>query len=123
MTLPEKYITGDYDEFWVHGMYSQGTTLDQDVAKLLFGEEYIKYDYSLLIKKIAPLLNKIFSMYKHVIFGKEQYIRNSIGVDYHIANSKTLKGLKEADIISLEPPLIVNEINDSGLEFLCFEKE
>ena len=113
----------DYDTTLVHGIFHQGYILSQADSIRIFGEEYIKYDYSLLIKKIAPLLNKIFTMYKHVIFGKEQYIRNSIGVDYHIANSKTLKGLKEADIISLEPPLIVNEINDSGLEFLCFEKE
>ena len=114
----------DYDNNLVHGMYGQGETLSEAESIRIFGEDFLKYDYSLLIKKIAPLLNKIFTMYKHVIFGKEQYIRNSIGVDYHIANSKTAKALKEADLLSPDPDiLIVNEINDSGLEFLCFEKE
>ena len=51
----------DYDETLVHGMYGQGQTLSQEESIRLFGEEYIKFDYSLLIKKIAPLLNKIFN--------------------------------------------------------------
>ena len=115
----------DYDEDLVHGMYGQGITLSQEDSIRIFGQEYTKYDYSLLIKKISPLLNKIFPMniYRHKLLGKEQYVQGQDGRDYHIANVATLGALKAMGVLPFAEPEVVTSVNDSGVDILCFNKE
>jgi len=124
INLSEYLGVNDYDETLVHGMYWQGTTLSQQESVRIFGKEYERYDYSLLIKKLSPLLAKIFPMYKHIIFGgTEQYIRGQDGKDYHIYNLAILDALKKMGILSTADPEIVTSINDSGIEIVCLTKE
>lgn len=69
------------------------------------------------------IILKDMPMYKHIIFGKEQYIRGTDGKDYHFYNVAVLKAFEAAGVLSSDPVEEVDSINDSGVEFVCLEKE